>query len=63
MSSHSWLLMVTVALGATVICADRTPLNFTDDLVIKTISSTTENSKPIKKWAPDPNIALADDFR
>lgn len=66
MSSHSWLLMVTVALCATVIHAERTSLPLTDDPILNKILSTTEESKPnapIKKWAPDPKIPLADDPR
>lgn len=66
MSSHSWLLMVTVALCATVIHAGRTSLSLTDDPILNKILSTTEDSKPnapIKKWAPDPKIPLAENTK
>lgn len=65
MSSHSWLLMVGVALCAAVVCA-RSPLSLTDDPIFNKILSTTEESKPdivIKKWSPETKIPLADDPR
>lgn len=63
MSSHSWLLTITIALCATVICAGgKSSLPLTDDPMISKILSTTEESKT-PKWAPDPNIPLADDPR
>lgn len=54
MSSHSWLLIVTVAVCATIIHA----VPFTDDpLFNKILSTTTEESKPIvpKKWKLNPD--------
>lgn len=52
MPSHSWLLIVTVAVCATIVHATAIP--------------TTEEKKPnvpIKKWSPNPRIPLADDPR
>lgn len=66
MSSHSWLLIVAVALCATVIHGGKAAMPFTEDPIFNKILSSTEGSKPnapIKKWSPDPRIPLADDPR
>lgn len=60
MSSHSWLLIVTVAVCATtIVCNTSTQKPVTDDpLINKILSTTTEGSKPnvpSKKWTLNPD--------
>lgn len=55
MSSHSWLVIVTVVLCATVIFAGGKPSSLTDDPILNKILSN-EEKKPLVKWSPNTNI-------